>query len=251
MRAHCINLDHRPERWRTAEPALRVAGFAPQRFSAVSVSDVQARAMVPHALTQEAYARLGRVRETHEELGSLGAVGCYLSHATLWQRLLESGEPSAYIFEDDIAHVDPTVHAWVARAPSDYDLLVFHYHARTPPKPINDTTVQLGRFFFLNGYVISRKGAQNMLSKCFPISEQVDSFISRNELGLQVYAPKKSLLTTKDYGTDIQTPLALPFTYRLTDDASRLNNRERVTLGLCVIFYISAFILLGYKLARH
>lgn len=250
MRAHCINLDHRPERWRNAEPALQAAGFVPMRFSAVSVSDAQARAMVPHALTKEAYARLGRVRETHEELGSLGAIGCYLSHAALWQRLLESGEANAYIFEDDVDHVDSTVHAWVARAPSDYDLLVFHYHARTPPTPINDTTVQLGRFFYTTGYMISRKGAQKLLSKCFPISEQVDSFISRNENDLKIYAPKKPLLTTADHGTDIQTPLALPFTSQLAEDAGRLGIRERAALAACIVLYICAFILLGYKLAR-
>ena len=41
-------------------------------------------------------------RTGHNNIGSTGAIGCYLSHIALWKKLVESNDNMYIIFEDDV-----------------------------------------------------------------------------------------------------------------------------------------------------
>ena len=103
---YVINLDRRPDRWRQIQYALLQGGFHHiERIPAVDGKKLSITT-VQRTVTPEARSTFQRTRIRHEELGSLGAVGCYLSHMNVWKRIAESGQPGIVV-EDDavITHI--------------------------------------------------------------------------------------------------------------------------------------------------
>ncbi len=88
-----VNLEHAPERWKMVSQGLAREGLAPVRFAAI---DATAGQHLPHSRYDEAatLARRGLPLRPAE-------LGCFASHALLWQLVLDSGEP-AVIMEDDV-----------------------------------------------------------------------------------------------------------------------------------------------------
>jgi GR25 family glycosyltransferase involved in LPS biosynthesis len=126
------------------------------------------------------------IRRSHYEIDRPGAIGASLSHFAAWRRLLASSAPAMIIFEDD--------------SPIPADLKV-RLEALMPMLPDNWDIIQLQRTEFSNGdsckpipgeepweicvgligayaYIVSRRGAQRLLQKAYPIELHVDAYMA-------------------------------------------------------------------------
>ncbi len=121
-------------------------------------------------------------RCSHEQLNTVGAIGCYLSHIKCWKEMLKQGYESIYIFEDDLEMVPnfaDKLNTIMTNIPSDCDFLSFGYIKLNGEykfsKSIENFKIP---FFGLQGYYITAKGAHKLLQYIFPIEIQIDAYIS-------------------------------------------------------------------------
>lgn len=90
-----INLDSNPERYESAKKQLHKLGLTAERFSAVygkNLRPAEVNACYDPQLNKQHFRRPL----------SVGEIGCYLSHRTLWQRMVNENIAMAFILEDDI-----------------------------------------------------------------------------------------------------------------------------------------------------
>lgn len=199
----CISLDG-SSRWPQAKAGIRRAGFGSlQRFPAVrgkTLPDEQ----LAQLLHPRVYATVtrGLPRHSHDELSTYGAVGCYLSHVAIWQRMVHENLDAAVIFEDDVVFAERFARrlrtVW-SECPTDADvLLIGHNHLRDRVAPV-DRHVQrcLGRFFSAHAYYLTGAGARKLLGQALPIDSQLDAYIGHLALcgRLCVYASAPSLVS--------------------------------------------------------
>jgi GR25 family glycosyltransferase involved in LPS biosynthesis len=207
VQKYIINLESRPDRMQVTIPLLKNFGYTRiTRFDATSYN--------PDLLKLVHKDHIGPIiaekRTKHHEL-SKGAVGCYLSHISIYEKLLQTTDSDMFmIFEDDVLPSDTiqVLEKEVAMAPKDWDiLLIGGIYSGKDTFPI----VKVGSFYQLHAYIIKKNAVEKILNKCYPIMYQIDSFLSdmseNNELN--VYG-----LNKMDWGinhqvsrTDIQTPI--------------------------------------------
>jgi GR25 family glycosyltransferase involved in LPS biosynthesis len=155
-------------------------------------------------------------RTGHYQL-TRGAVGCYLSHLEVLQRIATSG--GGIVFEDD-ASIPVDFYRRFRRAfhglrDKPMDMLLFGCVCRTcEPGSLR----KVFRFFQLHGYYVTQKGAQKILQNLSdrPIDQQIDSAMSDLcESGdLQVFCAKPAFVRQGTFRTTIQ--LSVPKKYKST-----------------------------------
>lgn len=136
-----------------------------------------------------------------------GAIGCYLSHVSLWSSIPAE---SSYriIMEDDVrllpAYSAHHMNLYVKYAPTNWDILLFSYKLRKKEERTGQTYQLTTSFFGLQFYAIR----QHVIDKLvlFPIRKQIDTVLS--ESGLKIYAIYPPLATSNyDLPTTIQLPI--------------------------------------------
>lgn len=112
-----INLDRSPDRMGRMDQGLRAQGLRYKR-----ISGIDGRAEFCRLLPK--VDRVAYERNMGQELLP-GKVGCYFSHLSAWQRLIESGQEIALILEDDVVfHADfRDALALAVQAKEHWDLL--------------------------------------------------------------------------------------------------------------------------------
>lgn len=117
-------------------------------------------------------------RRTHAELGTKNAIGCYMSHTTLWKQLLASDKEGFFIFESDAictkdANIFEKTKEFLEK-PDGHILFFGDFNAvkSKEMKKVKD------RFYGMHAYYITRKGAEMCLKYAFPIEQQIDSYLS-------------------------------------------------------------------------
>lgn len=91
-----INLDRETRKWHLAEQLLPYAGYTAERFSAVDGRELPGFAL----------SRLGATPEVLSRHGA-GAIATALSHISVWEKFLASGEDHCLVLEDDAS---PFIH---------------------------------------------------------------------------------------------------------------------------------------------
>lgn len=111
-------------------------------------------------------------RRCHEQFPSWGAVGCYLSHLTLWKQLLAGPNDRVLIFEDDIVfrkNFKQNYEKAMAKVPEDADVIFLDLWNLDKSKvPGNDTWWKSKYFMAFHSYIMTRKCAE----KVVPILEK-------------------------------------------------------------------------------
>lgn len=180
-------------------------------------------------VTNEAYEQILRAeqsgyRQRHYEL-TRGAVGCFLSHATLFKKLLQDDQHEFYLIFEDDAFVPPKVidrlSYLVDHASDDWDILVFGVIREV----LSDRGILFDKvkaWWGLFGYAINKRGAKKFLDEfqTHKIDKQIDSMMSMMiaENKLNVYSSRIHLISHNASGTDIQLPVKVqkdidPFKY--------------------------------------
>lgn len=148
-------------------------------------------------------------RYKHYQL-TKGAIGCYLSHVKVWETIMQSNTNSALIFEDD-ASIPPNCGSRIKRAirdiPDDWDIILFGKHCSDCED--KGKYVKVNRFILLHTYMISKRGILKIMDEgnLFPISQQLDAYLSEISYFLNIYAPKENIVKQAESRTDIQAPL--------------------------------------------
>ena len=187
MKVKVINLDRRPDRWTRFSSQAGVtrlaAQFPVERFSAVDGKTINVETDERISMRTKRNIKF-RSRRTHEDIDTVGAIGCYLSHVQIWREFVASGAAAVMVLEDD-ALVPPNFldqllscsasltqvtdlqksiwsfsrpHSFFERDQNTYREGVWICNIATP------TT----------GYILFRGAAQALLANCFPIDNHVD-----------------------------------------------------------------------------
>jgi glycosyl transferase family 25 len=217
--AYCISLDRRVDRWQRFMGQTVAAGLHVKRWSAVDgrTIDVEKDERI------SVFARrniVEKTRRSHEEIDSIGAVGCALSHIALWKALLESPSEYFLIFEDDaVVPADFVERANVLlrsstrlRDTSSWDVWMLGGAWKAEQSDIDtaratgEPAVDLGRFYLIHGYVINRRAAAAFLANCFPIQAHIDHYMSMcaRFAGIRVIGSPQLKLRQAGQASDIQ-----------------------------------------------
>lgn len=210
---YVINMQRRPDRWAEVQRQLLSAGFHPtniHRHEAVDGTRLS-KSEIAKCTTRKARESLKRPREAHEELGSVGAIGCYLSHVGVWQQIVRTRRPSLVAEDDLVIRRDQL---GVLRAlnmdniPFDSVLLGYVSIVPLPPSSTSQGVVTYRNAFYgTQLYWLSPQGAERLLEHAFPIEKQVDAFMGdcfvRNKVRGAVHVPP--LAAQRCIDTDIQT----------------------------------------------
>ena len=200
-----INLNRRPERWKTARDRLQHIGLHPRRWSA---TDKESRSLLAM------YERISpEIRQ--------GEFACYQSHLNLWNFLYESGVKYAIIFEDDII-IPPSVNMKdiinVINDSKGFDILLLG-HCGYPifsRKPTG--TSRVGASTCTHAYAVSRMGLEKLVKDNHNYQSAVDHYFkdifcdrnlcyySKNKESLHQNSEKSTGLFLQDenFASDIQ-----------------------------------------------
>jgi glycosyl transferase family 25 len=118
-----------------------------------------------------------------------GEVGCALSHARMWERMVREKIPEVLIFEDDvwIGAALPAILNHRDRLPADWELINFSTDAPQEPfGPFLTDIYRASRHKDLpdraSAYLINSKGAQKLLDHAYPIGHTADGLTWRTDI---------------------------------------------------------------------
>jgi glycosyl transferase family 25 len=177
-----INLDKHKCKYEKSSNTLENVGFTNiQRIPAVDGSKLKNYSKITTLHTQfllnEPYYRC-----SHQQLNTLGAIGCYLSHVKCWREVIKKGYSGAFIFEDDLELVpnfSEKIIKIMENVPQDCDLLSFGYiKLLEQHKFKNPIELSKATYIGAQGYYITKQGAEKLLQYVFPIEMHVDGYIS-------------------------------------------------------------------------
>jgi len=183
-----ISLDRRPDRWTAFEHRAHAAGIHRkiQRLPAVDSKTFVAHEHPAISLLTAHNIKNG-VRRSHHEIDRGGAVGCSLSHFKAWEFLNSSAAPAIIIFEDDSpipVDFKERLAELLEELPKDWDMVTFYnttYEGGVTgcslipsERPWSSCTSLMGA----HAYMLSRRGAQRLLAKAYPIEMHVDAYLA-------------------------------------------------------------------------
>jgi GR25 family glycosyltransferase involved in LPS biosynthesis len=174
---------------------------------------VDATSVWPHirALVYEpALARLAAVerrgfRQTHDEMPSMGGIGCALSHLCTWLDILyDAAAPASqrYLVMEDDATLPRRLLASVKKAlhdmPAGWDILLLGCRTPRPSMVTKHTTyVNIRMFQGTHAYLVSKAAVRKIFENgALPLREQIDAFLSglAQAKKLKIYALPKHLV---------------------------------------------------------
>ena len=213
MDAYCISLKKNKEKWPQLIETIKKNGFEKiEIFEAVNGKELQPS----HLLSVWSLYNLTKnvERKEHAQLGSWGAVGCYLSHALIWERMVEKNIQKCIIFEDDVkfySNFKEEFEKVVEFIPKDADVVFLDLLWCENKIDVNEYVKKIdGQFFGTHAYIITLEAAKKFLSKILPIEIQIDSYMSYFSLenNMNMYT-LKNLCTQKIHMSSIQKPCVI------------------------------------------
>ena len=209
----CINLDRRPERYDLFTKQRGVAELKIQRVSAVDGTKINP-VKSPYISNQTKINILHKTRRSHGEIDTIGAIGCSLSHYSVWKRFLETDSAYCLVLEDDAqirsGLAELVKEASVSAPVFDVWLLSYKLYDKTllpvPAGPSPKGWKSPVNFWGTSAYIVSRAGAKRLMEDFFPIECHLDKYMCLKQLlgKLQIVVHPTFKTYTLPYGTDIQ-----------------------------------------------
>lgn len=191
-------------------------------------------------------------RRDHVQLSSWGAVGCYLSHVGIWQKILDNNLDAAIVFEDDVdfrSNFKEDFPKMLANLPADGDVYFLDLTMNFKPLKYNDFFDRVtGLFWGTHGYIMTKQGAQKLLPFIFPMETQIDAFIGFGAFlnRVKVYTAK-DLCGQKIHVSSIQVPCMI-----CDIDDKKINSFKFLTKTFIYVFlFVIVFLLLFMLLSNR
>lgn len=184
--AFCITLDRRPDRWKRFQDQPGIKGLDITRFKAVDGKTIDITNDDRIALSTKRNI-LRKYRRSHEELDSVGGVGCALSHIAVWQWMVDNNQETVLIFEDDAQVPDDFMKranecikkSPLLQDPKKWDMwLLGGKWADLSYIPGEYHTIRVGAFYLFHAYVMTLHGAKQLLKEVYPIHCHIDLWVS-------------------------------------------------------------------------
>lgn len=193
---YVINLDKDQERLAKFDQNLRGYGLSYTR--------------VPGIYGKDAVKDKSKVTWACRIFCSYGIIGCYLSHAKLWQQLVDDPTTDHYIvLEDDARFTDDTVQVIKEAAGYKFDLLTLFTFSDNMAVACYKDTLLDGKYQICKnpmllstlGYIISKDGARNLLEKMGPkATYHVDFMLNMSQLdGIKYLSVSPNVLVNDGY----------------------------------------------------
>lgn len=213
--AFCITLDRRQDRWRRFQDQSGIDGLNLKRFIGVDGKKIDVKNDDRIALCTKRNI-ISKSRRSHEELDSVGGVGCALSHIAIWKWIVENNQELCLVFEDD-AIVTPDFieranncinESIILKDPKKWDIwLLGGIWDNLTYIPNEKKCVRVGSFAGAQAMVITLHGAKRLLKDAFPIHAHIDIWMSIynfvHDLRI-IGCMDLNLKQNKKIGTDIQ-----------------------------------------------
>jgi hypothetical protein len=187
--AFCLTLERRADRWKRFQDQYGIDALPKlKRFLGVDGKTLDIKTD-PRVSTFTKRNILMKTRRSHDQLDTIGGVGCALSHIALWKWLAESDQEMLLVFEDD-AVIPPD---FVQRAntliqssptlqnPKKWDMWVIGAKwdpLGSIPGESRTGLVDASAFFLFHCYVITRRFAQKLYEHCLPIEGHIDFWVA-------------------------------------------------------------------------
>ena len=182
--AVCITLERRSDRWQRFQdqPGLP----AVKRFLGVDgkTIDIDTDDRIT-TLTKRNIKT--KTRRSHEELDSVGGVGCALSHIAVWQWMVDHNQEMCIVFEDDAVVPDDFKEkanqiikdSMVLKNPKQWDMWLLGGGWEDMSRIPNETkVVRVGAFVLFHAYVLTLSAAKHLLKHAYPIHCHIDMWTS-------------------------------------------------------------------------
>lgn len=212
--AYCITLERRPDRWKKFQSQLGYSELNIQKFNGIDGKTLDLQNDERVGLSTKRNILL-KTRRSHEELDSIGGVGCALSHIALWKRMVENQDELMVVFEDDarlpkgyVAQVNNHIqNSEILKNHNQWDMFMLGSTQQKVTVTTDENIIDIQQFFGLYAYVITRKCAEKLLQKVFPIHCHIDLWICiyKEIYGLTIVCHKGFNLRTNGSQTEIQT----------------------------------------------
>jgi GR25 family glycosyltransferase involved in LPS biosynthesis len=213
LKTYVINLDASTARWENISAALAKTEFTNvERVSAVIGKNIEDMELAGVSLHTRYLIRTQADRCSHEQVSTMGTIGCTLSHVKCLEIFLETDQPACFICEDDFTFVPQTTIAMrqmISELPStdNFDILsVANLSTWNNCEKFQESSV-LKTCDHLMGtqfYLITRRGASRLLQYMFPIEMHIDAMISllNIEKKLDVIISSKNLAIHRPVASD-------------------------------------------------
>ncbi len=215
IKSFCINLKHQKERWNKANNQFSLQNIEVEQIEAVYGNELNIEKFSINDRTKFLLNNISE-RSSHDEINTIGAIGCYLSHVKCWKNIVENNFPCAIIFEDDLIFQDNFQYKfnnYMSNLPNDIDLFSFGYQnlrnscSFSPLDENRENFLKCTKFWGTTAYYITNKCCKILLENAFPIKMHVDAFISSmyncNKINL-LFSKESLVIQDPDEGTNIQ-----------------------------------------------
>lgn len=184
--AFCITLERRQDRWRRFQDQSGINQLELKRFLGVDGKTIDVRKDDRVALCTKRNI-LAKIRRSHEELDSVGGVGCALSHIAVWQWMVDNNQEVCLVFEDD-AVVPPDFveranqciqESTILKDPKKWDMwLLGGLWDNLTRIPGESKAIRVGEFVLFHAYIMTLHGAKRLLKDVYPIHSHIDLWVS-------------------------------------------------------------------------
>ena len=154
------------------EEKLKSAGFTNvNHFKAINGRNFNIEELLKDKIiTTRSYIDLKYGRSQHSGIPSLGAVGCTMSHYSLWKKCVESNFPYIIILEDDV------------NIPDKIDEKQLKYITNILKKEKSgyiSAGQKLDNFFYCGTHfcILSKEVCKELVKDAFPMDIQTDAYI--------------------------------------------------------------------------
>ena len=160
---------------KNTEAIIQKAGFENvQHFAALDGRLMDIHSMVMEGkIGSRAYADIKNGREQHSGLPGMGAVGCTMSHMSIWEKCLDSEYEVMCIAEEDVEVPTPISQCLLEEiSKTMYSGLPSVYLSSALHKNKDDHFAIGLQFYFVN-----KEACRELVKRVFPINEQTDFYI--------------------------------------------------------------------------
>jgi GR25 family glycosyltransferase involved in LPS biosynthesis len=255
--AFCITLERRLDRWKRFQDQPGIDPLSLKRFIGVDGKTIDLD-NDDRITTLTKRNIMMKSRRSHEELDSIGGVGCALSHIAVWQWLVDSEHDMVLIFEDD-AVVPPNFvslanqcieKSTILKDPKKWDMwLLGGIWDDLTKIPGEETVFRIGSYVLFHGYILTKRAARMFLKGAYPIHAHIDIWVSVYSYlnDIRIVGCKKLMLRQNEkVKTDIQSEKGCKICNVPTDYDKKYSLVPKTTWQIAQGAEVVAVILAGF-----